>query len=274
MSSNRYQKDGCNRKELPPIAKSKEPALVTNPVAITAPVGYSKEAGERSPALFVIVVGGTKRELLYFNPLKKFPRIKVEVIYEDPKRPRESGLPPKRLYDVATAKKEELRDSALADDRDRFYLVSDVDEFMSQLLEIKPKCEAEHFKLIVSNPCFEIWLYYGKCVEKPPHDFDIPTDAKKISKSFKTYLGERIEGGIDSRKAINSIKTANKNARTVYEEDGNGIPTLFSTAMFLLAEDLLPLIGTDIGVNKTKSNYSLTAKAVPPKRICSTSKSN
>jgi hypothetical protein len=43
-----------------------------------------------------------------------------------------------------------------------------------------------------------------------------------------------------------SIEQNIKNAQIHYEEDENGIPKLFSTNMFALAEEILPLIDSEL----------------------------
>ena len=99
----------------------------------------------------------------------------------------------------------------------------------------------EKLSLITSNPCFEIWLYYGKC-QPPLQDFIIPSDPLKMSQALKRYLNEKVKGGINPKWAICDVETATRNAKKAYSEDNNGLPTLFSTNMFVLTEELLPLI--------------------------------
>lgn len=49
-------------------------------------------------------------------------------------------------------------------------------------------------------------------------------------------------GGVNPTKAIYDIETNIRNARATYVADANGIPTLFSTNMFELAERIQPLL--------------------------------
>jgi len=111
---------------------------------------------------------------------------------------------------------------------------------MNELLRIKPKCESEGFNLIISNSCFDVWLYYAYHVTMP--NFQLPSDPLKISGKFKGWLPRVIRGGISPKKAILNIK----NAKINYREDENGIPLLFSTNMYLLAEDLLHFIEPEL----------------------------
>jgi hypothetical protein len=121
---------------------------------------------------------------------------------------------------------------------------------MNDLLRIKPKCKNSKINLIISNSCFEVWLYYG-IFNQEPKDLNIPDDSLQISREFKTYFNDKFRGGIDPRYVIFDIETAIANSKTNYEEDNNGIPKLFSTNMFLLAEQLLPFIKDELN-KKTK----------------------
>ena len=126
------------------------------------------------------------------------------------------------------------------------------------------KREKDYFKMLLSGDkfkriklSFEIWLFYGK-EENPPTDFPVPTDRLKISQAFKTYLGTKVKGGVNPKKALYDIKSAIGHAKKHYEEDNNGIPKLFSTNMFVLASQLLPLIDEELFYNDkrlTTSDY-------------------
>jgi hypothetical protein len=203
---------------------------------------YRKEEGTRIPFSFLVIVsGGEVREKNYFKIISdqnRFKQIKIEFV------PDIGKGNPDRLLGVAKYKQKHYQTSQ-EDEPDKIFIVSDVDHFISELLRIKPECEKLGILLIISNSCFEVWLYYGKFNNRPT-DFKIPDDVLKISQSFKTYLGTKIKGGIDPRKAILDIFENIQNAKVNYTEDQNGIPELFSTNMFLLAESLLPFIDTEI----------------------------
>lgn len=203
---------------------------------------YRKEEGVLMPkSFFVIVSGGESREKDYFKIISnkdRFERIKLEFI-ADPMQ-----LNPDGLLEIAKYKQEHYKTSQEFEP-DKIYIVSDVDHFMNDLIRIKPQCHALDIELIISNSCFEIWLYYGKLSTKPT-DFIIPTDYLKISKRFKTYLGSKVKGGINPKTAIFDIKKAIKNSLDTYLVDENGIPVLFSTNMFLLAESILPFINEEL----------------------------
>ena len=209
-----------------------------------AGINYKKEEGVFLPiSFFVIVSGGEIREKNYFHKIRnkdKYRRIKIEFI-TDP-----TQLNPDGMLETALCKQERY-ESSHTDTPDKIFIVSDVDHFYNDLLRIKPECEKADISLIINNPCFEIWLYYGK-INSKPIDFVIPDDKLKISQLFKTYLGTKVTGGVNPIKAIYDISVAIKNAKDNYKEDTKSIPKLFSTNMFLLAEDIMPLIDIELKV--------------------------
>jgi hypothetical protein len=233
----------------PKTAGDKKPSIVS---IKDAGLHYQKAEGKLPPkSFFVIVSGGEKTERKYFKLISnhdKFHRVKIEFI-ADPQKLNPDGL-------LETAKyKQGHYQTSQEDEPDKIFIVSDVDHFRSELLRIKPECKKLNIPLIISNSCFEVWLYYGKFDHKPI-DFKPPDNAKKTSQSFKTYLGNKIKGGIDPRKAIFDIFANIQNAKANYEEDASGIPKLFSTNMFLLAEFLLPFIQQELQklMAKTRQN--------------------
>ncbi len=215
---------------------SKDNVLLTDP-------SYQKKDGKLSPSLFIIVSGGEKREKNYFdyfkNNSKKFPRIKIKFFCKNENG--ETGLDVNKLVKEAIRIKKEKDETKADDIMDSINLVTDLDHFYPQLIENIPICEKENLNLYISNPCFEIWLYYSYFQEKPS-DFNIPESKTKISKHFKTFLGNKKEGGIDPRKAPMEISNAIKNSEKNYKECNYKIPKLFSTKLHILAKELYKLM--------------------------------
>ncbi|MDD4641342.1 MAG: RloB family protein [Bacteroidales bacterium] len=194
-------------------------------------------------AFFIIISGGEKKEKDYFKIIscsKKIKRIKIEYIADPAK------LTPKGMLSTAQYLKGIYSTSQNHDSEppDQYYIISDVDHFIDELKEIIQKCKKEKLNLIISNSCFEVWLYYAYKSEKP--NFIVPSQSLKISSEFKRWLPESIEGGANPVKAIFNIRNNIINAKANYNEDAHGIPVLFSTNMFLLAEELLPLIEPEL----------------------------
>lgn len=250
-NSNLYKKKSGTRQLLSveKVAKIKETPIVS--ISDNVPSGYTKPDGVLSAALIIIVSGGRKREPLYFELIetakpKSFPRIKLITVFDSEDQPN-GGLSPIKMYEEAKKVKNNLK--TIQGINDEIYLVCDVDDFADELLEILPKCKNSQFTLIISNSCFEVWLYYGKFEERPDlkHEkFNCPSNKSEISQAFKTYLGEQVKGGVNPKKALFDIEYACENAKKHYSEDENGIPLLYSTNMFLLAERLIELISPEL----------------------------
>jgi hypothetical protein len=249
---------GNPEEELLPQQKKKTVEIEASHALVgkTQIANYQKTDLQEMPkAFFVIISGGEVREKDYFKIISvhdKFKRIKLEFI-ADPQK-----LSPDGMLELAEYKKARYTTSQNEDaEADNIYLISDVDHFMTELIRIKPRCEREGFRLIISNSCFEIWLYYAYCDSIP--NFPLPLDPLKISSKFKGWLPSVIRGGIKPDKAILSIYPNIENAKKNYKEDENGIPMLFSTNMYSLAEDLLPLIEPEL-TNMIEENKKMEAK--------------
>lgn len=228
------------------VRKTEPSEAATTIAPASSPDGYYKPEGDIEQSLFIIISGGDKRERQYFHifkgeeirSVKKFPRIHIEFISEDGQ-----GLLPKQMLEKAMIVKASKRTSI---ETDKYYLVTDVDEFRSDLQEIIPSCKKEKLELIISNYCFEIWLYYGR-FEARPTTYTEPEDKSKCSQVLKKYVHEESGGGgIDSRTAIFDIEKAIINSANNYEEDEHGIPAVFSTNMHKLAKEIHILIGEDL----------------------------
>ncbi len=209
-----------------------------------APVGYKKEEPTKDPRYFIVIIsGGEIREKNYFKIISdanRFTAIKVEF-NADPNR-----LNPERMLEFSKYLQERYQSSE-SNNPDDYFLVSDVDHFMDELIEIKPKCDKLGLQLVVSNPCFEVWLYYSKRTDKLVN-YPIPDEVEKISKKLKTWIAtsSEIRGGIDPIKAIFDIEHNIVNAKANYAIDEKNLPELFSTSMFLLAQKILPFISKDL----------------------------
>ena len=126
-------------------------------------------------------------------------------------------------------------------------MVSDVDVFKDHLVCFQQKCQELNINLIISNPCIEVWLYYSKRADRFD-GFPFPQIPQKISQNVKTFLNDKIPGGVNPSKALLVLRTNIENAKNNYCEDTSGFPTIFSTNMFKLGEKLLSYV--EDGLNK------------------------
>ena len=121
------------------------------------------------PAIVYILSGGEVREKTYFRSLKNDKVLSscVQVLFQSKKG---QGLQPFQMDEMWQHGRKrgkivyEGKDYRLSK-VDKVFLVTDVDEFENQLVNIlSNKVKDDYGQWIISNPCIEIWLYY--CYEK------------------------------------------------------------------------------------------------------------
>lgn len=237
-----YKKDNLEKAPLEIVENKKVNSIISNASVVSTPnAAYTKpEASILPKAYIVIFFGGTKREKDYFNLIRInhtfYPDIKIDFI---PEPDFEQGGKPK-ITQLAIVKTKEYKESANDENPDSFYLLTDVDHFEQFLLEMKKECNENGIELIISNSCFEVWLYYSEKSDKC-EGFNIPNDKDKISSAFKTWANKQVKGGLKPTKAVLNIEQNISNAQNNYSEQ-DGLPTLFSTQMFRLAEKMLTYV--------------------------------
>lgn len=206
--------------------------------------GYSKAENVLLPKAFIVVFSnGEVREKQYFHWMKcHCEKLKLEFFSKP--------ISPDDLLSYVKTKKTEYDLTAAEEMPDTYYTVTDVDHFYNDIIRSKPLYEKESVKLIISNPCFEVWLYYSKREDKFD-GFEMPENHLKLSQMVKRFLNEKIPGGCNPLKAVFDIKQNIKAARANYGEDEKGVPVLFATNMFLIAENVLPYIEGDIDKDRT-----------------------
>lgn len=203
---------------------------------------YTKPEATLLPrSFFVIFSGGAEREKDYFYLIDKNPSLYTNIKIDFWAEPNfQKGGKPK-IGEFAICKVKEYKESASQENPDSYYLLTDVDHFGNFLPEMRHECEENNINMIISNSCFEVWLYFSERSDKCA-DFKPPLDQDKISSEFKKWAGEQIGGGLKPRKALLKIEQNIENARANYSANDNDFPTLFSTQMFRLAEKILPYV--------------------------------
>lgn len=227
----------------PPLAHEEEMSLNSVPSA------YQKgDSYETVKSFVVIFSGGRDTELAYLKPVRNeplFPNIKIDVYVEDKFDEQDEELLFKpRIFDFAVNKiKEDYLSGASPEMPDSYFLITDVDHFKAAIVANEQKCKEVNLQLMVSNPCFEVWLYYSKHADRFM-DFKIPE--KGLSHSVKKFVNSSVKGGLNPGKCIFDIKQNIVNAESNYESDETGFPALFSTNLFVMAKQILPFIETGL----------------------------
>ncbi len=208
---------------------------------------YSKQEGMLSQSLVYVISGGSETEKSFFKELILNRRItSVHVIFESKQN---QGLQPYQMNDKwQKARSEgfinvEQMNYTLAS-VDKVYLVTDLDEFEDQLVKILAnKVDDDNAKWIISNPCFEIWLYY--CYSDGfATDLDEleSVDVAHRSQRLSTICHEKLEGRMNPVKAFEFIQDGILRSKVSYKEKTSGIPELCCTQMYILAEYLLDVM--------------------------------
>ena len=162
------------------------------------------------------------------------------------------------------------------EDIDQIFLLTDLDNFRSQLKKLLSISPSAQYQWIISNPCFEIWLYYSYIDSSPSEYLKelLPLSEEKRPAKLKNLLPKLgIKGGADPRKAFLNMDTAIKNVRqhnrNVDEDnkdtaitsehkhncpvDEDNIPKLFCTQMDFLAEQIWARIAPEMVTKRADS---------------------
>lgn len=214
--------------------------------------GYEKADGVMSYSIVCVISGGEKRErdfLLTLIRQQNLRSLRVAFISKEGQ-----GLQPYQMQE----KWEEIQRTKIVsinnrifylDDMDKVFLLSDVDEFYEQLVKIREGHSEENSgQWIISNPCFEIWLYYCFC-NKPEEDLtSIESLAPKQRSQEMKQLGHTaIVGGLNSIKAFEHMQKGIAHSISHYAEDDNAIPVLFATQMHQMAQFLIDTMNRNRG---------------------------
>ncbi|MFA6812671.1 MAG: RloB domain-containing protein [Bacteroidaceae bacterium] len=228
--------------------KSPPPPRESSIVNNSEIVNYSKEEPQLTQSLFFVLSGGEIRERTYLQELEKkgtFKRLRIIFLSSLPKM---GGLTPTMMNaqwgKILKDKNFTINGTPYKfEDIDKTFFLTDVDHYEKELRNLisQPTLQAEW---IISNPDFEIWLYYS-FYNNPESDL---ADLKKSSASKRSSLLKTLNGqfnhggGIDTRKAFENIQLAIQHSKNHYKEDSVHFPELYSTQMHQFAEEVLNVI--------------------------------
>lgn len=236
------------------VSEAKDSTTVSGLDAVST--DYSKGAPFISIRIVFILSGGTTRERDYFRPLKSDSQVgSIKIAF----RSKEGqGLKPYELKSLAedflNTKRfvTEDNNSFQIEDGDILYLLQDVDEFGDEIRGYLSNIDKQQpSQWIISNPSFEIWLFY--------HYYDSPEvlhDGINMSEHdrsnwLKEYLNIIISGGVKTTQALYTAEDAIFNSRKNYDEK-NGFPNLYSTQMHIVAESILSIMGNEFPEMKAR----------------------
>lgn len=210
----------------------------------SVPANYGKDDGTLSQSLVFVLSGGSETERLFFKELILNRSVRaVKVLFLSK---RNQGLQP---YQMEKIWRDSVNDNRIEVDNaqytlasiDKTFLITDVDEFEEQLERILSEKDSEdQGQWIISNPCFEIWLYhcYGDNVAADLGSL-VDCDVVHRSQALSALCHDLFHGSMNPVKAFEHICEGISRSKASYCVKDNGIPELLSTQMHLVAEYIL-----------------------------------
>ena len=201
--------------------------------------GYIRETPlglVRDYKLFAISCEGGKREPTYFNIFQYLSRkIKVDVIEnyitdDEMFQTYETKSAPKWVLDRAMRY---IEKNDLKDDDDLWFVI-DKDRWTdAQIRELASLCERySNWHLVISNPCFEVWLYFHK-------KSDIKSSKSTSCDDFKREISNFEKGGYHPLKFIPYFQEAIINAKANDSDINHFIPKAKETKVYKLGEAIV-----------------------------------
>lgn len=263
----KYHKTSGNRELLNPTGTESSDELPFSQESVqissTEPNAYSKPEGVNTPRLLFIYVEGEKKEVVYFKHFQKrnyVNRLRL-ITFPMSNRAKYKG----NLVSKITKALKEAEETGIINyknepihlsDIDSIFVVVDVDELYGQILAARADTNLASW--IISNPCFEMWLYYA-FHSNPSADLMLEElETAKRSQELKRKLDLIHPGGIGCRDAVENIENACKNSLANYAIDEHNIPKLYSTDMHLLAKEIYEAIKNEFhNIQQQRKNQIL-----------------
>lgn len=243
----KYKKDSLELPDRPSLPSVSSVVECGSTVKVPELANYSKEDEQLSPSLVFIISGGSETEKSFFKELISNRRIgAVKVLFLTKKN---QGLQP---YQMNNIWKDALFSEKIVVDHvcytltciDKAYLISDVDEFESQLEKILGEKDCNDWgEWIISNPSFEMWLYYcyrDNAIEDLAELKDL--DISKRSQRLSSLCHSLVPGGMNPVNAFKNLEDAICRSRSAFEVKESGVPKLYSTGMHILSQYILDVM--------------------------------
>jgi hypothetical protein len=190
---------------------------------------YKKGAPHRDARLFVIVAEGD-REDAYFNFYNEInSRIRIKKV------PRDGGKSSPKFFLDRVHKIIESGGWS-PQEKDELWFICDVDKWeRKDIDELFQICDNEaNWNLAISNPCFEVWLH----LHSGPLE-----DNGETAQMLKADLPKTKVGQFEAAVYCKLIEEAYQNAKQADEHPDHYFPDRMQTKLYLLAQNMIPLLG-------------------------------
>ncbi len=206
--------------------------------------GYNRETPlvpVRDYRLFAIACEGEKTEPQYFELFSHMSRkIKVDIIdYDHSDNSDDPAIKYRSAPKWVLEKAVKYIDAAGLIDEDSLWFVLDVDRWdREQLRYIAQLCEDKpNWHIVLSNPCFEVWLYFHKKA-------NIAVSPSDTCRDFKHEISTFEKGGYHPLKFISAFEKAIINAEAADNHKDHYLPEFKETKVYLLGKALLEKISS------------------------------
>jgi hypothetical protein len=201
---------------------------------------YKRKSQVLDPSLIVIATEGEKTEPEYFECLKSDDRHTTSRVHIEILPKTNSASSPKHVLNQLHDYKKRKQ----LNKYDTLWMVIDKDRWSDRDLNfVSKECQSNNYRLILSNPCFEIWLllhlkdladYNAKemksiCCNKA-------SLKKKMKELIRTFSNnESIEMGLFMDKVHKAISHAKK----LDKHPQDRWPMTYGTRVYLLVESIV-----------------------------------
>lgn len=205
--------------------------------------GYQRDKPQelvKDYKLFAIACEGGKREPEYFRIFEYISKkIKVDIVEDKVSNSEllhkyETKSAPNWVLDRAV---KYIEKEGLIDEDDLWF-VMDKDKWSDeQLRRIANYCDDyPNWNIVISNPCFEVWLYFHKKTQ-------IPNADTVKCKNLKTEIARFEKGGYHPYKFIPNLLDAIANAEKTDSQTNYFLPKKGETKVYQLGAALIEAIG-------------------------------
>lgn len=194
----------------------------------------------RDYKLFAIACEGEKREPEYFKVFRFLSRkIAVDVIEDIVNEEEAMTINPNKsapLWVLDRAMRYIEKEGL--NDEDDLWFVMDTDRWSTiQLREIATYCENfPNWHIVLSNPCFEVWLYFHK-------KNNIDSSISVSCGDFKNEISKLEKGGYHPLKFISTLPEAIANSKAVDKDPAYFFPDFKVSKVYQLGEAVLEVVG-------------------------------
>ncbi|WP_254173030.1 RloB family protein [Planktothrix pseudagardhii] len=189
-----------------------------------------RKYNNRDARLFIIATEGRDTEKQYFQGMFHDSRIKIEILStgEDDKSA------PKYVLERLDSFKQKYD---LTSD-DSLWLMFDIDRWGEKnISEICRQARQKQYRLAISNPCFEVWLYL--------HFNDLDSTfikCKDYEKKLRTHLGSYQKSNLNLDVYKNHIQEAVQRAKTLHPSPQQDWPPTPGSHVYRVVEIILKVI--------------------------------